>query len=70
MLDSTNTEGLVIPLSGPDPPTCPVDNSVMRPLTWREAAAEAGAIAGKWMRYANLLEEAWPADAAMPVMQD
>lgn len=49
------------------PEQCPHDSNMMVRVSWREAAAEAGRIGANWMARAQQLEEAWPADAAMPV---
>lgn len=48
-------------------PKCPYDNTEMKPVTWREAAMQAGAIAQKHAARAKALEDAWPPDFLMPV---
>lgn len=51
-----------------EPPDCMNTCGVkMTRVSWRDAAEEAGRIATRWMNWAKLLEEAWPADFPMPV---
>jgi hypothetical protein len=51
-------------------PKCPYDDTVMKPITWREATLEAGRLASRWMRRAKQLEEAWPSNHAIPIEED
>lgn len=51
-------------------PKCPYDDTEMRPVTWREAAMQAGAIAQKHKARAEALENAWPGGFEMPVESD
>lgn len=56
--------------SDAQPEPCPNDSTMMVRVTWREAAEDAGHIAGSWMKRAKALEDAWPSDTAMPADED
>jgi hypothetical protein len=48
-------------------PSCPNDGKEMKMVTWRQAAADAGAMAQRDRAWINKLEEAWPEGYPMPV---
>lgn len=50
--------------------TCPADNAIMLPMTWRQAAEEAGAIAKNHKKRSEQLENAWPDGYEIPLEPD
>lgn len=53
-----------------EPPLCLRDGAITHPLTWRDAAAEAGEITARAMKRVEAMEQSWPEGYSMPVSEE